>query len=89
MTNAAQPHLAPFETSPPAEATVFVDRRKGPPSPGGAASERRQFGNSHHDLTPDGRELAAAIDEYKVSYRRRYITPDEMLQIVRSLGYSR
>lgn len=90
MSNASQPLSAPFEAASPAvEAVAFVDRRKMQPATSGAPAERRQFGNSHSDLTPEGRELAAAIDEYKVSHRRRYITPDEMLQVVRSLGYRR
>ena len=88
MTNTTQPHVASIEPVAPVEPPVFVDRRKAQ-LVAGAGSERRQFGNSHSDLTPDGRELAAAIDEYKVNHHRRYITPDEMLQIVRSLGYHR
>ncbi len=65
----------------------FVDRRnydEAAPSP---AMERRQFCNSHEDLSPDARELAVAIDQYKLRHRRRYITPEEMLTIVHSLGY--
>ncbi len=65
----------------------FVDRRR--TGSGSVAGERRQFGNSYPELSEDGRELAIAIDEYKVENRRRYITPDEMLNVVRSLGYHR
>jgi hypothetical protein len=49
--------------------------------------ERRQFTNSHDDLSPDARELALAIDGYKVHHRRRFITYEEMLFVVKSLGY--
>lgn len=70
-------------------ATPFVDRR----DPNRVATppgvERRQFANSHHELSPDARELAVAIDEYKLFHRRRFITYEEMLSVIQSLGYSR
>ena len=34
-------------------------------------------------------ELAQAIDQYKLRHRRRFITFEEMLAVVKSLGYSR
>jgi hypothetical protein len=76
-----------------ASATVapesFVDRR-GPIHPGGALPfERRQFANSYDELSPDAAELARAIDGYKVQHRRRFITFEEMLAVMKSLGYSR
>ncbi len=49
--------------------------------------ERRQFANSYADLSPAGSELAEAIDGYKLAHRRRFITCDEMLHVVKSLGY--
>ena len=49
--------------------------------------ERRQFANTHEGLSPDARELARAIDEYKLHHRRRFITYEEMLAVVTSLGY--
>ena len=67
--------------------TGFVDRRKnsdGRP-PGGV--ERRQFSNSHEELTPPVRELALAIDEYKLRHRRRFISYDEIYSVIRELGY--
>jgi len=63
----------------------FIDRRQSSGKDRGI--ERRQFGNSYRDLTEQGRELAEAIDAYKVQHRRRYITTDEMLQVIRELGY--
>ena len=54
-----------------------------------AGAERRQFASSHDELSPEGRELAEAIDNYKLEHRRRYITHDETLEVVRSLGYHR
>ena len=63
----------------------FIDRR----SNEGAqpAVERRQFANSYGELTPEAQELAVAIDEYKLRNRRRFVTFEEMLSIVKDLGY--
>ena len=49
--------------------------------------ERRQFTNSHDELSPDAQELARAIDAYKMRHRRRFITYEEMLRVIQSLGY--
>jgi hypothetical protein len=65
----------------------FVDRRSQHAS--SKANERRQFGNSYRDLSPAGQALAEAIDAYKVSHRRRYITTDEMLSVLTKLGYQK
>ena len=70
--------------SPPAG---FIDRRSHDPSLGRAGQERRQFTNSHEELSPEANELALAIDEYKLVHRRRFITFEEMLAVVKSLGY--
>ncbi|OUT57437.1 MAG: hypothetical protein CBB71_16010 [Rhodopirellula sp. TMED11] len=53
------------------------------------SNERRQFGSSYQGLSEDGRELALAIDQYKMEHHRRYITCDEMLMVINSLGYSK
>jgi hypothetical protein len=67
----------------------FVDRR-GPMHPGGEpVFERRQFANSYEELSPDAAELARAIDGYKVQHRRRFVTFEEMLAVIKSLGYAR
>jgi len=67
----------------------FVDRRfpVGVAMP--AAVERRQFANSHDELSPEARELAVAIDGYKFRHRRRFITYEEMLGVIKSLGYAK
>jgi hypothetical protein len=64
----------------------FVDRRStaGSDMP---ARERRQFTNSHDELSPAARELAQAVDQFKLARRRRFITYEEMLEVVESLGY--
>ena len=69
--------------------TSFIDRRN-PHAMGDAEGrERRQFVNSHEELSPDAAELARAIDTYKLSHRRRFINFEEMLAIFKSLGYAR
>ena len=65
--------------------TPFVDRRQRPGT--AERGERRQFGNSYHNLSPEGRQLAEAIDTYKVDHHRRYITTDELLGVLEELGY--
>jgi hypothetical protein len=65
----------------------FVDRRQ---SPGGAnpiGVERRQFSNSHDSMRPEVAELAEAIDQYKLRHRRRFITFEELYDVINSLGY--
>lgn len=74
--------LAP-ETPPP-----FVDRRQNS-APKGGAIERRQFGNTHYGLSPAARELAETIDNFKLQNRRRYVTYEEMLQVITDLGYTK
>jgi len=74
-----------LETSP----TSFVERRnyEHPAIPPGV--ERRQFGNSYEGLSPEAQELAQAIDQYKLTHRRRFITYEEMLFVLQSLGYQK
>ena len=68
----------------------FVDRRNYAGQPiSSPHRERRQFTNSHEELSPDARELAQAIDSYKLVHRRRFITYEEMLAVVKSLCYKR
>jgi len=71
------------------ETSQFTDRRDltGPGSANGR--ERRQFANSHDNLSPDAAELARSIDQYKMLHRRRFINFEEMLSIFKSLGYSK
>ena len=66
---------------------TFVDRRKPAAVDDIPVCERRQFANSHDELTPDAAELARAIDQYKLFHRRRFITFEEMLGVIKSLGY--
>lgn len=80
--------IAPAGTSPSTgNPQPFVDRRRS----GGSRTqgERRQFGSSHEGLSEAGRELALAIDQYKLQRHRRYITCDEMLLVLSQLGYAK
>lgn len=69
--------------------TDFVERRNYEMGQDVPVRERRQFTNSHDELSPNARELAMAIDEYKLRHRRRFITFEEMLGVVESLGYTK
>lgn len=87
--NATDPGEFPVLPAPDSAADEpFVDRRQNPES-GSGARERRQFGSSHRELSDDGRELALAIDQYKVERHRRYLTCDELLSVISELGYHR
>ncbi len=68
---------------------TFVDRRNYDLGLDTPARERRQFTNTHDGLSPDARELALAIDHYKLAHRRRFITYEEMLGVVKGLGYGK
>lgn len=69
--------------------TAFRDRRDTSTSATPPGVERRQFANSHDELSPEARELATAIDDYKVRTHRRFVTYEEILSVLRELGYSR
>ncbi|WDI43490.1 hypothetical protein [Bremerella sp. P1] len=72
----------------PATTTPFVDRRSPRKAGETPVFERRQFTNSHEGLSPGAQELALAIDEYKLRNRRRFITYEEMYEIITGLGYT-
>ena len=69
--------------------STFVERRGSGPIEGAPVRERRQFTNSHSELSPPAQELAQAIDQYKLRHRRRVINYEEMLSVFLSLGYHR
>ena len=76
-----------MSASIPHDVSELMDRRKQPQPHRPEMLERRQFRDSHEDHNPEVRELADAIDQYKMSNRRRFITVDELLQVVKGLGY--
>lgn len=67
----------------------FLDRRDPDAANDAPGLERRQFSDSHSNLSDDAAELGQAIDQYKLMNRRRYISYEEMLSVVKSLGYSK
>lgn len=66
---------------------VFVDRRDYDSVSLPPGTERRQFGDSHEGLSPDAHELALTIDGYKLRHRRRFLSYEELLRVIESLGY--
>ena len=66
----------------------FVDRRQT-----GAlrkeGSERRQFVDSRRAFRPEVIELAEAVDQYKLRHRRRFITFEELFDVIAGLGYQK
>ena len=64
----------------------FVERRSRDSSDS-PARERRQFADGRTLLSPEAQELASAIDGYKLMHRRRFITYEEMLSVIKELGY--
>lgn len=72
---------------PAAQAQTFVDRRATDSSTVAPGRERRQFSSTYSELSPDARELAIKVDEYKLMHHRRFVTYEELLGVVRSLGY--
>lgn len=64
----------------------FADRRRAE-STGPRGVERRQFSDSRDSGRPEVDELARAIDSYKLKHRRRFITFEELYDVIASLGY--
>ena len=64
----------------------FIDRRQ---TSGNRTDgpERRQFQDARVSGCPEAIELAEAVDQYKLRHRRRFITYEELYDVVASLGY--
>lgn len=71
------------------DANVATDRRHRELAGGYAGVERRQFSDSRDELSPEAAQLAQAIDDYKLRHRRRFINFEEMLHVIKALGYSK
>lgn len=78
-----------MQPKPNADYSEFIDRRNPETQRKNPGAERRQFSNSHHELSPEAAELGRAIDRYKLVNRRRFITYEEMLSVIKQLGYSK
>ena len=68
---------------------TFLDRRSPEAASRDGGSERRQFKSTATDLRPEVAELAQAVDQYKLRHRRRFITFDELYNVISDLGYSK
>lgn len=66
--------------------TQFIDRR-GAEQAINPGFERRQFSDSRNTDRPEVDELARAVDQYKLRHRRRFITFEELYDVMVSLGY--
>ncbi len=64
----------------------FVNRRQSD-TENAPKSERRQFSDQRKSDRPEVDELATAIDDYKVRNRRRFITFEEIYDVMVALGY--
>ncbi len=64
----------------------FIERRNGNDSTK-AGFERRQFRDGNRSVRPEVAEFADAVDEYKMTHRRRFITIEELFEVMTSLGY--
>ena len=67
--------------------TGFDDRRQIDGSDRANGVERRQFSNSHASMRPEVAEIAEAVDRYKLHHRRRFITFEELYEVISGLGY--
>lgn len=67
----------------------IADRRSRSDSSCFSGPERRQFRDSHSDERPEISELAQAVDHYKLSHRRRFITYEELYNVIAELGYTK
>jgi len=67
--------------------SVFVERRQHDAGATQSQSERRQFRDGDRSARPEVAELANAVDDYKLAHRRRFITFEELFDVVASLGY--
>ena len=71
------------------EINQYADRRNPSVQRNSPGLERRQFSDGHSSLSPDAAELGQAIDQYKLDHCRRYISYEEMLNVIKSLGYQK
>jgi hypothetical protein len=71
----------------PETGNVFSDRRAPRPEGRSGGPERRQFTTTPSLMRPEVAELAEAVDRYKMEHRRRFITFEELFNVMSSLGY--
>jgi hypothetical protein len=67
--------------------SVFVERRQCDAGTAPVGSERRQFRDGDRSARPEVVEFANAVDDYKIAHRRRFITFEELFDVMTSIGY--
>jgi hypothetical protein len=67
----------------------FQDRRDPNRQRKSTGLERRQFSDGHNQLSPEAAEVGRAVDQYKLENHRRFVTYEELLAVMKSLGYSK
>lgn len=72
---------------PATENRPFMDRRQSVANGTNPGYERRQFSDSRNSSRPEVDEFARAVDAYKLLHRRRFITFEELYDVMMSLGY--
>jgi hypothetical protein len=70
-------------------APEFTDRRDPNNQRRSSGFERRQFSNSMSEYSLEAAELGRAVDQYKLVHRRRFIDYEELLSVIKSLGYQK
>jgi len=78
--------MQPLAEQKPVE---FLDRRQAPSASRAGEPERRQFCNTYNSNRPEVNELAQAVDQYKLRHRRRFITYEELYDVIHGLGYQK
>jgi hypothetical protein len=76
-----------METAVQQNPRPFVDRRAGGAARPEGGPERRQFTATVTEMRPEVAELAEAVDRYKLVHRRRFITFEELHNVITQLGY--
>lgn len=66
---------------------TFIDRRGNSERDSYSGPERRQFTDSRENERDEVRELGEAVDQYKLMHRRRFITYEELFNVIEELGY--
>lgn len=77
----------PAENSAAAASNSFSDRRAPRTENRVGGPERRQFTTTPSSMRPEVAEFAEAVDRYKMEHRRRFITFEELFNVMTSLGY--
>ena len=65
----------------------FVERRQSAANRRSDGPERRQFRDGELSKRPEVVELADAVDRYKMKHHRRFVTFDELFDVMQELGY--